>query len=502
MAHLNSPTSAIYTLDNLRVLRGLNSECIDLIYLDPPFNTGKQWQAPIGAGGGDVGFNDIWGWDRVTGETLEETIARQWEEVRDYDPEVREVVEAGVAAHSPSMGSYLAWMAPRLLEMHRVLKPTGSIYLHCDPFASHYLKTLMDAVFGRLNFRNEIVWKRSNRSDGRRFGWVHDTLLVYASNDATWNDVFLPYGQDYLDRFYRERDERGSYKRADLTGPSHGLARGAPSTQPWRDHDPHSRGRVWSVPKTGAYAEWIETQLIADYRSIESIHGRLDALDAAGLIHWPKTGKGWPMLKRYAHASDGQRANDVFDDIRMVSNLSRERTGYPTQKPLALVERIISASSNPGDVVLDPFCGCATACVAAQKLGRHWIGIDVEPKAVELCRQRLRDELQLFDETQEITQPLSRDDERQLELIPTKRILRLELWRRMQEAASVDTPACEGCGESPGLKYMEVDRIIPRKLGGDYTWDNVQLLCGPCNRSKGGRTMQQWLRERDLTGSR
>ena len=159
MAELNSPTSVIYTLDNLPVLRGLNSECIDLIYLDPPFNTGKQWHAPIGERGESVGFNDIWGWDRVTGETLEQTIARQWEEERDYaGTAVREVVEAAIAAHSPQMGSYLAWMAPRLIEMERVLATDGTLYLHCDPFADSYLRLMLDAIFGQRRFRNEIVW--------------------------------------------------------------------------------------------------------------------------------------------------------------------------------------------------------------------------------------------------------------------------------------------------------------------------------------------------------
>ena len=187
MAELNSPTSAIYTMDNLRVLRGFNSGCIDLIYLDPPFNTGKEWHNPIGEGGGKVGFNDIWGWDRVTGETLEQTIARQWEEERDYaGSAVREVVEAAVTAHSPQMGSYCAWMAPRLIELHRVLKPTGSIYLHCDPTASHYLKALMDAVFGRQGFRNELAWRRvlGGKSDPGQYGRSTDQILFYARSES------------------------------------------------------------------------------------------------------------------------------------------------------------------------------------------------------------------------------------------------------------------------------------------------------------------------------
>ena len=251
---LNSPTSAIYTHDNLPVLRGMNSQCVDLIYLDPPFNTGKEWHNPIGEGGGKVGFNDIWGWDRVTGETLEQTIARQWEEERDYaGTAVREVVEAAVAAHSPQMGSYCAWMAPRLLEMRRVLADTGSIYLHCDPTASHYLKALMDAVFGAGKFWAAITWRRTSAHNNRLFSSTSDTLLAYGGGKQNPDAIRTPLDEKNVASKYRYTDQNGRYRTGDLTGPG---TRDGESGMLWRGFDPTAIGRHWSVPRTGKYARY------------------------------------------------------------------------------------------------------------------------------------------------------------------------------------------------------------------------------------------------------
>ena len=256
---LNSPISAIYTMDNLKVLRGLNSECVDLIYLDPPFNTGREWHNPIGDGGGKVGFSDIWGWDRQTGETLAETIERQWEEERDYaGTAVREVVEAAVAAHGPQMGSYCAWMAPRIIELHRVLNPTGSIYLHCDPTTGAYLRALMDAVFGAGQYRNEVEWKRtSSRSDAQRFGRIHDRLLYYAKGrESTWNGAWEKLDPEYLTKRYSQKDAGGRWQSDQLTAA--GLRNGD-SGQPWRGVDPATRGNHWRAPS--ALPEWARASL-------------------------------------------------------------------------------------------------------------------------------------------------------------------------------------------------------------------------------------------------
>ena len=372
----------MWTRDNLDVLRGLNSESIDLIYADPPFNSNKNYEAPIGSKAAGAAFKDTW--------TLSDIDVAWHGEIADREPRVYEAIKSAGVVHGKGMRSYLTMMAIRLLELRRVLKPTGSLYLHCDDTADAYLRLLCDAVFGRTSFRNAVIWKRSARSDGRRFGRTHDTLLAHGNEQATWNDVHVPYSAEYLARFYRDNDSRGQYKRVDLTGAG---ATSGESGRPWRGHDPTESGRHWSAPRTGAYAGWIETNLIQGYAAIKGVHARLDSLEKHDLIHWPKRGSGWPMLKRYAHATEGQRVNDVFDDIRPVSNLGKEQVGYPTQKPLALLNRIINASSNPGDVVLDPFCGCATACVSAESLGREWIGIDLSPVAATLVEPRLRNEL-------------------------------------------------------------------------------------------------------------
>ena len=263
------------------------------------------------------------------------------------------------------MQAYLTMMAVRLLEMRRLLKPAGSVYIHCDPTASHYLKLVMDCVFGAGKFRNELAWKRtSSHSDAKRFASVSDRLLFYASATAAWHTQYLTLGEKYLARDYRHSDGNGRYRVGDLTGS--GLRDGE-SGEPWGGYDPGSSGRHWGVPSKGAYAQWIEDNLIPRYKSILSVHARLDALSVAGLIDW--TSKGYPRLKRYLAASKGEAVSDFIGDIQNVNNRSKEHVGYPTQKPLALLERIIKASSNEGDVVFDPFCGCATALVAAEKLG-------------------------------------------------------------------------------------------------------------------------------------
>ena len=303
---LNSPTSAIYTHDNLPILRGLNSNCIDLIYLDPPFNTGKQWHNPIGEDGGKVGFNDIWGWDRVTGETLTETIERQWEEERDYaGTAVREVVEAALAAHSPQVGSYCAWMAPRLIEMQRVLAPSGSIYLHCDPTTGAYLKLLMDAVIGASQYRNEIEWKRtSSRSDANRFGRIHDRLLYYTKGKrATWNGAWKPYDPAYVKKFYKYRDANGRvYRLGDIASPNP-----RPNMMyKWKGHSPPRKG--WRYERA-----------------------TMERLDAEGRIWYPSSKKRRPQLKRYLDEQQGVAAGDVITDIPPIAVQAKERIGYPTQ---------------------------------------------------------------------------------------------------------------------------------------------------------------------------
>ena len=250
----------------------------------------------------------------------------------------------------------------------------------------------MDAVFGNDNFRNEIVWQRtSTHGLGKQFGRVHDIILFYRkSRQKVWNNIYTEHDPEYIKKAYRHQDERGLYRVDNLTA-GNVTAKGE-SGQPWRGVDPSLVGRNWSTPRRGAWPEGVEPP--ANYEEL-SVHERLEALDAAGMIYWPLKGRV-PGFKRYLSTSQGRRVHDVITDIRPIASKSKERVGYPTQKPIALLDRIIKASSNEGDVVLDPFCGCATTCVAAERLQRHWIGIDISPRAVDLVRVRLENEIGIF----------------------------------------------------------------------------------------------------------
>ena len=372
--------NTLYYGDNLTVLRDFPPECVDLVYLDPPFNSNRSYNVLFKEARGTESeaqiqaFEDTWRWGKegVTAATYDEVVRR--------GDEVGRMLQAFVEALGHNdVTAYLTMMAPRLVELRRVLKPTGSIYLHCDPTASHYLKALMDSVFGAVNFRSEIVWKRTSAHNAaRRFGPVHDTLFHYSRSDNyIWNRVFQPYDESYIDTFYRYTDADGRrFRVSDLTGAG---TRQGESGEIWRGQDPTSKGRHWALPRNFPGSENVP----------ESILEALDYLDAVGRVYWPSSGKGVPGFKRYLEDMEGLAAQDVITDIAPVSSRAKERLGYPTQKPEALLERIIRASSNQGDVVLDPFCGCGTAVVAAHRLGRRWLGIDITWLAVALMRNRL-----------------------------------------------------------------------------------------------------------------
>ena len=282
------------------------------------------------------------------------------------------------------MMAYLVMMAVRIVEMHRILKTTGSLYLHCDPSASHYLKIILDAILGASHFRNEIVWQRtSSHNDGNRFGRVHDIILFYSKNpQPLWNPVYTEHDPEYIEKFYRHEDERGRYQVGDLTAA--GVTQRGESGQTWRDINPSTVGNHWRAPRREAWPEGVEPP--ENYESL-SVHEKLDALDANGLIYWPPTGRV-PRFKRYLSTSRGRRVHDVITDINPLASNSKERTGYPTQKPTGLYKRFITASSNEGDLVLDPFCGCGTTLVSAEELNRHWIGIDLTYLSIGAVRQQ------------------------------------------------------------------------------------------------------------------
>ena len=392
----NFANRTIWTGDNLDIMRGLNSESVDLIYLDPPFNSNQDYAAPVGSKAAGAAFKDTW--------ALSDLDVAWAGYIADEHPAVAYLLSGAGMAHSKGMQSYLTMMAVRLLELHRVLKPTGSVYLHCDPTASHYLKQLMDAVFRHDSFRNEIIWRIGWVSGFKtqKRGWIrnHDTLLYYVKSPEAadgFNKEYLPYPEGYV-----RRDGK------------------------------------------------------------------------------PPSGKGFPIEDTW-----NCHSGDVLDSI-MIKSFSKEKTGYPTQKPLALLDRIIKASSNPGDVVLDPFAGCATACVAAEKLDRQWVGIDLSSKAVELVNERLRSEMGDLFHYGFVT---SRKDVPQRTDIDSPKDYRTHKHVIYGEQEG----HCVGCMVHFEFRHLTVDHIVPRKRGGTGHKDNLQLLCGHCNSVKGDRPMEYLL---------
>ena len=360
--------NTLYYGDNLDVLRKhIPDESVDLIYLDPPFNSNRSYNVLFRESTGAASeaqieaFEDTWKWGPTAEHTYEEVVTGPHQKVARM---LGAMVEG--LGHN-DVTAYLSMMAVRLVELHRVLKPTGSIYLHCDPTAGPYLRVLMDSVFGPKNFVNEIVWKRSSahsdaKQGARHFGRVSDTILFYSKTESrTWNQLYEPYDAEYVERDYRRVDEKGRrYRISDLSGPG-GAAKGNPYFE------------FLGVSRYWRYSKERMEQLVAEGRIIQTRPGAV------------------PQYKRYLEEMPGVPVQNVWTDVSVINNRSREKIGYPTQKPLALLERIINASSNPGDIVLDPFCGCGTAVHAAEKLGRRWIGIDVTYLAINLIERRMRD---------------------------------------------------------------------------------------------------------------
>ena len=359
----------LYFGDNLPILReDIADESVDLIYLDPPFNSNATYNVLFRERSGEdsaaqiTAFEDTWRWN------IESEIAFR-EVVTSGPMKLGDLLQAMRAFLGQNdMMAYITMMAQRMAELHRVLKPTGSIYLHCDPTASHYLKLIMDAIFGSAGFRSEVIWQRTSaHPSARRWASTYDNLQFYTkSAQYTWNPVYQPSDENYVRTHYIYEDDRGRYRAADLTGA--GISAGA-SGQSWKGFSPADKGRHWAyVPST------------------------LDQMDADGLIHWPARKSGWPAKKVYwEDTKRGRPVHSVWVDVPPINSQAHERLGYPTQKPEALLERIISASSNEGDVVLDPFCGCGTAIAVAERLGRNWIGIDITHLAISLMKSRLRD---------------------------------------------------------------------------------------------------------------
>lgn len=380
--------------------------CVDLIYLDPPFNSNADYAAPIGSEAAGAEFKDTWG--------LSDIDLAWWGEIEESYPALYQLLAAVRDVHSKSMMSYLIYMAVRVIEMRRLLKSTGSIYLHCNQFAGQYLKLMMDCVFGRTNFINEIIWNygtpSGGRSSGRKPVKVHDTLIVFAAayGNHLYNRQYTPYSENYVKRWFR--------------------------------HD-----------------------------------------DGDGRMYQTRSRKG-KIVRQYLDESPGMPLSTVWSDVMQLSSsrgwfpgTNKEETGYPTQKPLALLERILRASSNEGDWILDPFCGCATTCVSADALDRNWIGIDISAKAAELVRGRIDDITREIIHRTDI--PTDRKGKRSKDIKHT-------LYGRQEGK-------CTGCLSWFPFRNMTLDHKTPRSKGGPDTDDNLQLLCGACNSKKGSRTMEE-----------
>ena len=450
----NIKPKTIFTGDNLPIMRGINSESIDLIYLDPPFNSKANYAAPIGSKAAGAEFKDTW--------TLDDVDVAWLDLIETKYPALNRVIHA---AMTNSDKSYLIYMAARLLEMKRILKDTGSIYLHCDPTMSHYLKLIMDTIFGKQNFRSEITWKRATStqkgSQHRSLRWGNnvDILLFYASSLST---SLSP------ERELTEPEIKEKFDRVDENG------------RRYYDDSSH----IWSSPNMGD-----RPNLCYEWRGFVNPHlsgwrlskKRLEEEYQKGNIVIRPDGK----LERRKYLEDykGASYGNLWDDILPTSG--NERTGYPTQKPLALLDRIIKASSNKDDVVFDPFCGCATTLVAADRLQREWIGIDISEKAAELVVKRIKADQGMFREIIARTDIPKRTD---LGDIP-----RYNSPENKTRLYGEQEGYCNGCGTHFQTQHLEVDHIIAETVGGTDHIENLQLLCSNCNRIKGERGQEYLL---------
>lgn len=376
--------NALFYGDNLDVLpKYFDSESVDLVYLDPPFNSKESYNVLFKEVSGVESeaqlqaFTDFWHWDDAT-ERLYLKVQERADKVSDALVEIVKLLSRN------DMSAYLVRMTASLVELHRVLKRNGSLYLHCDPTASHYLKIILDVVFNPRNFRNEVIWKRTFAHSGAdKMGPVHDTILFYTKSDEyVWHPKKVEYSDTYKKNFFKFTDPKTKkpYRLTLLTGSG---TRGGSSGKPWRGVNPTKIGRHWAIP--GYVRPLLGSVPLPDVQSA------LDKLDEIGRVFWPQKKGGMPLFIQYQDDLGGVELQDVWADIPPIPPQSPERTGYQTQKPIALLDRIIDASSDEGQVILDPFCGCGTAIISANGLKRKWFGIDITHLAITLIKSRLKE---------------------------------------------------------------------------------------------------------------
>lgn len=465
--------------DNLKWLRDKKifpNASVDLVYLDPPFNSNADYNVLFREDSGEASqaqfhaFTDTWNWADAA------QIYAEFVETCDNNAAVEMVEALHSFLKSSPMMAYLAMMAPRLVELHRVLKPTGSLYLHCDPTASHYLRMILDGIFGAENFRNEIIWKRTTaHSDSKtKFSHVTDTIFFYhRSKESKWNVLYKPHNESYLKSHYRYKDEAKRIYRLDNIIRSQSMGLRPNLTYVFNGFTPPFG---WRMNRK-----------------------KLEALNEQKRIYWSKTGT--PYLVRYLDEQEGEILDNLWDDIPPVNSQAIERLGYPTQKPQPLLERMILASTNPGGLVLDPFCGCGTTIQAAQKLGRKWIGIDVTYLAINLIKIRLKDAFGDDVQFEERGQPTDFES--------AKALAELDKWQFQQWALSLieARPLKEGDGKgadrgvdgflrfneyekaSAGSKPVKDREPIRRKIlvqvkGGHVERGDVTKLLGDVNNQK------------------
>jgi site-specific DNA-methyltransferase (adenine-specific) len=452
------PSNALYYGDNLDVLRESFADAsVDLIYLDPPFNSKQDYNRLFREPTGEwsesqiTAFQDSWHWSDQAEREFDELI-------RQSNTDVAKLIVAfrGFLGENDMM-AYLTMMASRLLELHRVLKPTGSLYLHCDPTASHYLKLVMDAVFGKMQFRNSVVWKRTSAHGNvaRRFATVQDNILYYTKGDEwAWNQIHVPYSDSYVASHYSQV-ESGTGRRfttRDVTASMQRASSG--QLYEWRGFRP-PQTRCWAFAKE-----------------------RMEEFDRKGLLTY--SDRGMPRMKLYLDEMPGTPCDDIWTDIPPINSQAEERLGYSTQKPVALLERIVAASSNPGDVVLDPFCGCGTAVHAAQKLGRRWLGIDITHLAISLIEKRLKDSFGVHCQFEVHGTPKDMDAARDL---ARRNKYQFQWWAVSLINAQPYQGKKKGADKGiDGLKFFfDLEDDDPRKLvvsvkGGQLKSDDVRAL--------------------------